>query len=76
MLPVVLTFVSSRIAKAVDCKLNDYRIVRCDLIGVDIGGLLHVMNGFKQLLVYSLPVGLFFLMAWLVAELLYFFGKS
>ncbi|WP_398484782.1 hypothetical protein [Tardiphaga sp.] len=69
LLPIISVMASSGIAALGDCQLNEARAHPCEIIGVDVGGLLAFMFVAGWLALMTVPIGAVALLVWLAVAI-------
>lgn len=72
LLPIISVMASSGIAALGNCHLNEARAHPCEIVGIDVGGLLAFMFVAGWLALMTVPIGAVALLVWLMIALVLF----
>jgi hypothetical protein len=75
MLPLVGVLVTSVVANSLGCRVDEGSVHPCYLLGVSIGGALYTLGVMGWLMLVTLPMAAFLLLAWIVVEVMQYVGK-
>ncbi len=68
-LPVIGIVISTEIASALGCRLDEGNPHTCPFLGMDLGGLLYALFVSGWFGLFTIPVGVVLLLVWLIAAI-------
>jgi hypothetical protein len=71
-LPLLGVLVTSIVASSLGCRVDEGSVHPCYLFGVSIGNALYTLGVMGWLMLVTLPIAVFLLVAWIVIEIVLF----
>ncbi|WP_312794716.1 hypothetical protein [Tianweitania sp.] len=74
--PLLATLLAAAVAMPLGCEINEAGTAPCVIAGVDFGVPLTVLALMGFFLIYTVPLGLIFLLIWCIAAGVIFYRRS